>query len=51
MYDKDDLEDNMCGNLVYDYSYLKGTLEDYLNPFTIQLDFMLKIQIIQYLKQ
>ena len=39
MYDKEDLEDNMCGNLVYDYSYLKGTLEDYLNPFTIQLDF------------
>lgn len=38
MYDKDNLEDGMCGELVYDYSYLKGLNDDYLNPFDIRID-------------
>jgi len=39
MYDKDNLEAEMCGKLVYDYSYFKGVMEGYLNPFEIRLDF------------
>jgi ribosomal RNA-processing protein 8 len=39
MYDKDNLDAGMCGNLVYDYSYFKGALEGYLNPFEIRIDF------------
>ena len=38
MYDRDNLDAGMCGNLVYDYSYLKGVVEDYLNPFEIRMD-------------
>ena len=38
MYDNDNLDAGMCGNLVYDYSYLKGVVEDYLNPFEIRID-------------
>jgi superfamily II DNA or RNA helicase len=39
MYDKDNLDSGMCGKLVYDYSYFKGVMEGYLNPFEIRLDF------------
>lgn len=39
MYNKDNLDAGMCGKLVYDYSYFKGVLEGYLNPFEIRLDF------------
>jgi superfamily II DNA or RNA helicase len=39
MYDKDNLDAGMCGNIVYDYSYFKGIMEGYLNPFEIRLDF------------
>ena len=39
MYDKDNLDAGMCGNLVYDYSYFKGVMEGYLNPFEIRIDF------------
>jgi ribosomal RNA-processing protein 8 len=38
MYDRHKLDENMCGKLVYDYSYLKGVFEDYLNPFEIRID-------------
>jgi superfamily II DNA or RNA helicase len=38
MYDRDNLEKNMCGKLVYDYSYLRGVNEGYLNPFEIRID-------------
>ena len=40
MFDRDNMnQGGMCGNLVYDYSYLDGTQEEYLNPFEIRLDF------------
>jgi superfamily II DNA or RNA helicase len=39
MYDKDNLDVGMCGKLVYDYSYFKGVMEGYLNPFEIRIDF------------
>lgn len=39
MYDKENLNTNMCGKLVYDYSYLRGMNEEYLNPFEIRVDF------------
>ena len=39
MYDKDNLDSGMCGKLVYDYSYFRGAMEGYLNPFEIRLDF------------
>jgi len=38
MYDRDHPETNMCGELVYDYSYLRGVNEGYLNPFEIRID-------------
>ena len=38
MYDRDNLEAGMCGKLVYDYSYLRGMNEGYLNPFEIRVD-------------
>jgi len=38
MYDRERLEDGMCGKLVYDYSYLRGINEGYLNPFEIRMD-------------
>jgi superfamily II DNA or RNA helicase len=38
MYDRENLEACMCGKLVYDYSYLRGVNECYLNPFEIRID-------------
>jgi len=38
MYDRDNLDACMCGKLVYDYSYLQGMNEDYLQPFEIRVD-------------
>jgi len=38
MYDSNNLDLNMCGKLVYDYSYMKGLNEGYLNPFEIRLN-------------
>jgi superfamily II DNA or RNA helicase len=38
MYDRDNLDAGMCGKLVYDYSYLRGMNECYLNPFEIRVD-------------
>jgi len=38
MYSKDNNAINMCGDLVYDYSYLRGSLEGYLNPFDLMID-------------
>jgi ribosomal RNA-processing protein 8 len=38
MYDRDNLEACMCGKLVYDYSYLRGMNEHYLQPFEIRVD-------------
>lgn len=38
MYDRDKLDAGMCGKLVYDYSYLRGMNEGYLNPFEIRVD-------------
>jgi superfamily II DNA or RNA helicase/uncharacterized protein YeaC (DUF1315 family) len=38
MYDRQDIGAGVCGNLVYDYSYLKGCFEGYLNPFEIRID-------------
>ena len=38
MYDRQEPESSMCGKLVYDYTYLDGTAQDYLNPFQIQID-------------
>jgi superfamily II DNA or RNA helicase len=37
MYDKSDLSKSMCGKSVYDYSYIRGMNEEYLNP----IDFVL----------
>ena len=39
MYDCDNMDLNMCGKLVYDYSYFRGVMEDYLSPFEIRIDF------------
>ena len=38
MYDRSNIESGMCGNLVYDYTYLTGLHEGYLNPFEIRID-------------
>jgi superfamily II DNA or RNA helicase len=38
MYDRNNIDTNMCGKLVYDYSYLRGVNEEYLNPFEIRID-------------
>ena len=38
MYDRDNLEAGMCGKLVYDYSYLQGLRDGYVNPFEIRVD-------------
>ena len=38
MYDREHPESGMCGKLVYDYSYLRGMNEGYLNPFEIRID-------------
>jgi ribosomal RNA-processing protein 8 len=39
MYEPTNPESGMCGSLVYDYSYFRGMIEGYLNPFEIRLDF------------
>ena len=38
MYDRENINAGMCGKLVYDYSYLRGINEEYLNPFEIRID-------------
>jgi superfamily II DNA or RNA helicase len=38
MYDREHPENGMCCKLVYDYSYLRGVNEGYLNPFEIRID-------------
>ena len=38
MYDREQPDAGMCGKLVYDYSYLRGMNEGYLNPFEIRID-------------
>ena len=38
MYDRMHIDTGMCGKLVYDYSYLRGLNEGYLNPFEIRVD-------------
>jgi superfamily II DNA or RNA helicase len=38
MCDNNDESKNMCGKLVYDYSYFKGATEGYLNYFDINID-------------
>jgi superfamily II DNA or RNA helicase len=38
MYDRNNLNAGMCGKMVYDYSYLTGMNEEYLNPFEIRVD-------------
>jgi superfamily II DNA or RNA helicase len=38
MYDRHHPENNMCGKLVYDYSYLTGICDGYLNPFEVRID-------------
>ena len=38
MYDPNNLASGMCGKLVYDYPYLRGMNEGYLNSFEIRLD-------------
>ncbi len=42
MYNKNEPHKSMCGNLVYEYSYLQGTMEGYLNPFEIRVDLFSK---------
>jgi superfamily II DNA or RNA helicase len=39
MYSGDEFDVGMCGNIVYDYSYFRGAMEGYLNPFEIRIDF------------
>jgi superfamily II DNA or RNA helicase/CHASE3 domain sensor protein len=36
MYDREEM--GMCGKLVYDYSYLRGMNDGFLNPFEIRID-------------
>ena len=38
MYNRDNLEAGMCGKLVYDYTYLRGLNDGYVNPFEIRVD-------------
>ena len=38
MYNWDTITPDMCGKLVYDYSYLRGLNDNYLNPFQIRVD-------------
>ena len=42
MYDSNNPDTNMCGNLVYDYTYYKGMNEGYLNAFDINVDLYTK---------
>ena len=43
MYDRENLDSGMCGELAYDYSYLQGMNEGYLNPFEIRVDMFTEI--------
>ena len=38
MYDREKLDAGMCGKLVYEYSYLTGVEDGYLNPIEIRID-------------
>ena len=38
MYDRDANEKNMCGDLAYDYTYLQGLNDGFLNAFQICID-------------
>jgi superfamily II DNA or RNA helicase len=38
MFDRDDLEKNMCGPVAYDYTYLQGLVDEVLNAFEICID-------------
>ena len=38
MYDSNNISSGMCGKLVYDYSYLQGMYDGYVNPFEISVD-------------
>ena len=42
MRDRLNPENNACGKWVYDYSYLTGMLEGYLNPFDIRIDMFMQ---------
>ena len=47
MLNKDnELELGMCGKLIYDYSYFRGAMEGYLNPFEIRIDFYTENTVI-----
>ena len=47
MHDREDATNiGMCGPIVYDYSYLRGTCEGHLNAFEIRLDFYLEESIM-----
>ena len=38
MYDVDEPENNMCGELAYDYTYLQGLNDEVLNSFEVCID-------------
>ena len=38
MFDLDNIEKNMCGPVAYDYSYLQGLKDEFLNQFDICVD-------------
>ena len=42
MYDRDDPENGDCGPLCYEYCYLRGVEEDYLNSIELRLDLSLE---------
>jgi superfamily II DNA or RNA helicase len=42
MHDPENPDTGMCGKLVYEYSYLNGVDDGYLNPFEIRIDFSLE---------
>jgi ribosomal RNA-processing protein 8 len=42
MYDRENIDAGMCGKLVYDYSYLRGMNEGYLNSIDIRIDMFLE---------
>lgn len=42
MVKKKDGENSMCGELVYEYSYIKGLNDGYLNAFDLRIDFLSK---------
>ena len=41
MHDPDHQERSHCGPLAYEYNYLRGVAEGYLNPFDVRVDFFL----------